>query len=489
MECAGRAAAVIITDRFPIDISKGVIVAAGTGNNGGDGWVVARALHRVGVAVWVAPLAGGQSPLCEAAASRAIGDGVRQIAPDGPWPTTGLVVDALLGTGARGAPRAPVAALAERIADLRVPVVAIDGPTGLDLATGVVHGGPKADVTITFGGVRRGHLLARDEAGRIVAVDIGHPRPPSEWPRLVDDPWASRHMPEFKAGTHKGHRGRIVLVGGAPGMSGAIRLAARSALAAGAGYAHVVAPPPTIAEIRVAEPELLTLSHDLEGGANVELAALLRSADAVVVGPGLGRAAGTAAFVTSVVTHAGGRIVLDADALTAFAGDVPALAGLGASAQVIVTPHPGEFRALFPELAAEREVDPWGAAVLASGRLGATVLLKGIPSVIASPGKTVYTVASGNPGLGTGGSGDVLSGILATVFAQSGDPAVSAAVAAHVLGRAADLAARRFTPKAMRPSDVIAALPEVWREWARRGRAGESPRLSVVAELPMPTFA
>jgi len=488
MECAGRATAALITDRFSIDIAKGVLVAAGTGNNGGDGWVLARALHRAGVAVWVAPLAGAQSPLCKAAAERALGEGVRQLAPDGPWPAMGLVIDALLGTGARGAPRAPVAALAERIAELRVPLVAIDGPTGLDLGTGVVHAAPKADVTVTFGGVRRGHLLARDETGRLIVVDIGHPPPAPEWPRLVDDGWAARHVPAFTAATHKGERGRVVLLGGAPGMSGAIRLAARSALAAGAGYAHVVAPAGTLAELRLAEPEVLTLEHALEEPVSDALATLVRSADVLVIGPGLGRSAGAAGFVSSVVAHAR-RAVVDADALTVFAGDVAALAGLAESTQVVVTPHPGEFRTLFPELAAEREVNPWGAAMAAADRLRATVLLKGIPTVVASPRVRSLTIASGNPGLGTGGSGDVLSGLLATVLAQSGEPSVAAGVAAHVLGRAADLAARRHTVRAVRPADVIAAIPDVWREWSRRRGAGLSPRLAILAELPAPILS
>ena len=487
MECAGRAAAAVITDRFSTDTARGVLIAAGTGNNGGDGWVVARALHRLGVPVWVAVVPGPQSPLCKAAAERALGDGVRQLAPDGPWPSAGLAVDALLGTGARGAPRPPVAALVERLADLRVPLVAIDGPTGLDLGTGVVHHAPKADATITFGGMRRGHLLGRDESGRVIVVDIGHPAPAPDWPRLVDDAWAARNFPRFTAATHKGDRGRLVLVGGAPGMSGAIRLAARSALAAGAGYAHVVAPSDTVAELRLAEPELLTLAHDLGGHPARELLELVHAADVVVVGPGLGRGPAVREFVAAVAGEAR-RSVLDADALTVFGGDIAGLAAVAHSTPVIVTPHPGEFRTLFPDLAAAREVDPWSAAAAASERLGATIVLKGLPTVIGHRGAVPWTVASGNPGLGTGGSGDVLSGILAAVFAQGDEPTASAALAAHALGRAADLAARRVTGRSMRPLDVIAALPDVWRAWARRLAAGSSPRLGILAELPAPTL-
>src|SRR5918996_1940184 len=174
MESAGRAVAVVLADRYPHLLRNGVLVAAGPGNNGGDGWVVARALHRVEVPVWVTS-AGSGSELSERMARLARADGVREVAPDGPWPSVGLAVDALLGTGASGTPRPQVAALLARILDLEIPLVAVDGPTGVDLLSGVVHGATRADLSITFGGFRRGHLLARDEVGSIVIVDIGHP--------------------------------------------------------------------------------------------------------------------------------------------------------------------------------------------------------------------------------------------------------------------------------------------------------------------------
>src|SRR5690606_25932899 len=155
MECAGRAAAVVLAERYASVLPRGVLIAAGRGNNGGDGWVLARALHRAGVPVWVASLPGARSPLAESAAGRALAEGVRELRADGPWPGPGLAVDALLGTDARGAPRDDAASLVERLHDLQVPLAALDGPTGLDLATGVVHGTPRADLTITFGGVRR----------------------------------------------------------------------------------------------------------------------------------------------------------------------------------------------------------------------------------------------------------------------------------------------------------------------------------------------
>jgi NAD(P)H-hydrate epimerase len=485
MDAAGRAAAAVVSRRFAPALGNGVLIAAGPGNNGGDGWVLARALHQAGIAVWVAaPAEGSRSGLCETARTRALAQGVREVPPDGPWPVPGLAVDALLGTGARGAPRSAVASLIDRLRDLRVPLVALDGPTGLDLGTGVVHGAPHADLSITFGGVRRGHLLARDEAGEVLVVDIGHPPPPASLPRLVTDGWASRELPRFAAADHKGARGRVVVIGGAPGMSGALRLAARAALAAGAGYVHAVAPPDTVAELRGAEPDILSTGQAFDAMPTAEVQDLVARADCVIAGPGLGRDAGRAAFLETLLANAR-RMVVDADAISVFQGAADRLARI-ARHRGIITPHPGEFRALFPELAADRELDPWGAAAAGSERIGAVVLLKGVPTVVASEGLARWTVSAGNPGLGTGGSGDVLSGIAGTLLAQSRDPAVAAALAAQALGEAGDVAARRVTARAMRPMDVIAALPDVWRLWSAIRSGPPGHELPVVARIPAP---
>lgn len=485
MEAAGRAAAAVLLREFPHAARQGVLVAAGTGHNGGDGWVLARALHRLDVPVWVASLAGPLAPLSAHVAGLARAEGVREVAADGPWPSLGLVVDAILGTGASGAPRAPAAALLERVLDLDLPVLAIDGPTGLDLGTGIVHGVTRADITVTFGGFRRGHLLARDEVGDLVVVDIGHPPSESGTPLFVTDAFAAARLPALHASDHKGERGRVVVIGGDAGMSGAARLAGRAAFAAGAGLVHVVSPPETISAIRAAEPDLQTLVHATVGEIGAELRGLLERADAVVIGPGLGRGEGKAAFVLACAGVAT-RAVLDADALVALQGRVAELAALGTGRAIVLTPHAGEFRTLFPALASERDTDPWGAAAHAAEQCGATLLLKGVPTVIARVGRSSLTVAAGNPGLATGGSGDVLSGILGAFLAREGEPDVAAAIAAQALGRGADLAARRVSARAMRPMDVIGALPDLWREWDAMLRTGSRVEVPVLQRLPRP---
>jgi NAD(P)H-hydrate epimerase len=484
METAGRAVAVVVSDRYPHLLRTGVLVAAGPGNNGGDGWVFARALHRLEVPVWVTSTETG-SELCRRMAQLARADGVREVAPDGPWPSVALAVDALLGTGASGAPRPALAALVERIHDLEIPVVAVDGPTGVDLLTGVVHGPIRADLTVTFGGLRRGHVLARDEVGNVVVVDIGLPSPDPNWPALITDIQAVEWLRRLRARDHKGNRGRVVIVGGAAGMTGALRMAARAAFAAGAGLVHAVAPAETVAALAVAEPDLQTLVQPFDQPPSPALLDLVAKADAVVVGPGLGRESGRRELVTALLSRARAA-VLDADALVAFGGKPADLAQLSRGRSLVLTPHPGEFRTLFPELASVRELDPWAAAESAAKTSGATVLLKGVPTVVAAPEATLLTVVAGNPGLATGGSGDVLTGLVSTGLAQGLEPAAAAAFGAQALGRAADIAARRHTARALRPMDVVGALPDLWREWELLRAARPAPRVPVLFDLPRP---
>jgi len=484
MESAGRAVAVVLADRYGHMLRDGVLIAAGPGNNGGDGWVLARALRRVEVPVWVASC-GTSSELCRRMAGLARADGVREVAPDGPWPAVGLVVDSLLGTGASGAPRSEIAALAARIHDLELPIAAIDGPTGLDLATGVVHGAVRTDLSITFGGFRRGHLLARDEVGAIVAVDIGHPPADPSWPALVTDVQAAHWLRRLHPRDHKGDRGRVVVVGGASGMTGALRMAARAAFAAGAGLVHAVGPPDTVAALVQAEPDLQTLAQPFDQPPSRALLDLIAQADALAVGPGLGRDPGRRALVTALVEVAR-TVVLDADALVAFGGAVPQLAELARARPLVLTPHPGEFRTLFPSLAATRELDPWAAAAGAAESSGATVLLKGVPTVIAPQAGPLLTIAAGNPGLATGGSGDVLTGLISTGLAQGLEPAIAAALGAQALGRAADLAARRYTARSLRPMDVVSSLPDLWREWENLRDSPPAARPPIIVELPRP---
>ena len=474
MEAAGRAVAQVIVREFPAVITRGVLVAAGAGNNGGDGWVVARALHAAGVPVWVS---GVDPKTDDAIDNRALArvDGVREIGRDEPWPAAAVAVDALLGTGAAGPARGDVLALAQRLVAYGATLVAVDGPTGLDLSSGEPHGPVRAALSVTFGGPRRGHLLAREWCGKIVVVDIGFPPAEPSWPVLVTDAWAGARLPKLTPTMHKGDRGRVTVVGGSNGMTGAALHAARAALAAGAGLVKLVAGPETIQAARASLPDVLTLESALGPELEPAAAEALEWADALVVGPGLGRAPARAPFLQAVLARRPLPTVVDADALALFVGPV--------ERPVVLTPHLGEFRAQFgDELADAAANDRWGAAAKAAQKVKGTVLLKGVPTVIADLRGPIHVVASGNPGLATGGSGDLLAGFIGAFLARGSAGPEAAALGAHVLGRAAEQGARQWTARSLRPADVLAALPDIWRAWASAKPLGPP----VLAELELP---
>jgi NAD(P)H-hydrate epimerase len=249
-------------------------------------------------------------------------------------------------------------------------------------------------------------------------------------------------------------------------MTGAARLAARSAFAAGAGLVHVVVPDEAMSDIALAEPDVLVFGHRFAAPLSDNLRHLLEQADTVVIGPGLGREAGRAEFVIAVL-DAAQRAVVDADALTVLAPHRDELARVATVKPLVLTPHRGEFRTLFAEFADGAATDPWAAADEAARATGATVLLKGVPTVIASGEAAPLTVASGNPGLASGGSGDVLSGLVGVFLAQGLPAQTAAAVAAEALGEGAAIAAQQHGPRTMRPMQVVAAMSEVWKVWTR----------------------
>lgn len=341
------------------------------------------------------------------------------------------------------------------------PVVAVDGPTGLDLSTGEAFGPCRATLSVTFGAVRRGHLLGRDWCGKVVVVDIGFPPPDPAWPQLFEQRAAAAALPPFEPAMHKGTRGRVLVIGGDEGMAGAALHAAAAALAAGAGLVKVAASEPTVQAAQTALPDALTLVTGLGPELEPALEEAIAWADALVIGPGLGRGADRTHFVSALLARARSPAALDADALhvgldALTTGDAPR----------VLTPHVGEFRAAFPDLADQLKKDRFEAAAAAALAATAAVLLKGVPTVITAPGRTTLVTASGNPALATGGSGDLLAGFIGCWLARGLAPQAAAALGAYTLGRAAELAARESTVRSTRPADVLAVLPELWRTLA-----------------------
>jgi len=462
MESAGRGVASVLLWHHGEAARHGILIVTGRGNNGGDGWVAARLLHRLGYPVSVVSL--GEPTRIQAVDARRVAllDGVRELTATEPWPTTGVILDAIIGGGSSGALRDEVSAVLERIRALDLPIVAIDAPTGLDLATGANRGARPVERTVTFGGLRRGHLRARDVVGDLHVVEIGLPAADLAWPQLFDLQDARETLQPFHAAAHKGTRGRVVIVGGAAGMTGASRLAARAAFAAGAGLVHVATDPASADVLDAAEPDVQLHRTSLDGPPDPALLELVRGADVVVIGPGLGRDDGRRTLVEGLIGSAK-RLVLDADGLQAFAGRPDELAHLLDGTPAILTPHPGEFKTLFPDISVD---DPWDAAQAASAQLRQTVLLKGVPTVIAHPTAPVLTTARGNPGLATGGSGDILSGIIAALWCRHENPQQTAALGAVAHGRAAEFAALDVGVTGMRPMDVVQVLAETWEELA-----------------------
>lgn len=474
MQRAGAAAAAEIVRHFGDRLTRGVAVFAGRGNNGGDAWVVAAALAAVGVSVRLVEVGDSKTSDCRAEREHARAN-YNFSSPSG---AEEVVVDGILGTGASGSPRGAAADGIQRIAALRAngaSIVALDLPSGLDATTGDENESVVADLTITFGTIKRGALVRRHRCGHIVVVDIGLGRAPDEGAAtLVDRTWVYDRIPEIRARAHKGTRRRIAIVGGALGMAGAAILATRAALRGGVGMVRALVQSQSIAPIQVAAPAALTASWP-ESDDEIR-DTICDWAHAVVIGPGLGRAPDTRARVEQLLRVWLGPVLLDADALNVFEGDAAALGSLIGKRTAIVTPHPVEFSRLSGIAPDDVVRNAFEAGRDLAKSLGAVVLLKGVPTVITGPDGKSLISSSGTPVLATGGSGDALAGIGGTLMAQMQDPLEAAACAAWLHGRAGELAGARGVRGAT-VEDVIDSLDRVWSEQPA------APRPPVLAEL------
>ena len=472
MQRAGAAAAGEIALRFHDRLAGGVLVLAGPGNNGGDAWVVARALAAVGTKVRVVEPVPAKT--ADAIAERGLALGTPNLRHT-ELPTGSLdggeaiVVDGLLGTGANGAPRAALADAIDRLSRLRsrgAVVVALDLPSGVDASTGATPGPVVgADLTVAFGTIKRGHLAARDDCGAIVAVDIGlgrHVDLADGAPELVDERWVGSTLPSFPADAHKGTRKKLAIVGGAGGMAGAAVLAARAAMRSGAGMVKLVVARESLPAVQEAEPGALAAGWPVDDAAFER--DILSWADAVVVGPGLGRDASSRALLERLLRAWTGPTLLDADAITLFEGRVPDLAALIGDRAALLTPHAVEFARLAAINADDVLARRFDIASDTASALGATVLLKGVPTVITANDGRRLVSAAGTPALATGGSGDLLSGIAGTLLAQLGDPFIAGAIGAWVHGRAAERvpSSGGDRVRGIALDDVVAELRDAW---------------------------
>ena len=487
MQRAGTAAAGEISRRYSEQLRGGAVVFTGPGNNGGDGWVVAGILARSGVEVTVVEVVKAtpaKSPDAVAAREAAI-DSVKlaDSAPDG----AALVIDALLGTGFEGEPRGKIGAAIATINELHergARVAALDVPSGLDATTGQHSTCVVADVTLSFGGVKRGLLLARDCCGDIVVLDIGlddaranapkkRAMPALSLPILVDGEWVRSRIPPIRFDAHKGIRKHLAIVGSGKGMPGAVVLASRAALRSGIGLVRVFVAPENVSPVLAAVPSALI--SEWPSSENQIKAEISKWADAVVIGPGLGNSKVTRSIVERILRDSKVPVLLDADALNVFEGDAKSLGKLLERRPALITPHPAEFARLAGIDVESVLANRFDVGLDLSRELGATVLLKGSPTVIFTPDGDRHVIARGTAALGTGGSGDLLDGIAGTMLAQTQDATVAGCCAAWVHGRAAEFCEY---VRGTTLDDVLYALPRAWNEIEP---APESP---VLAELP-----
>jgi len=477
MQRAGAAAAGEIARLFGDDLAHGVLVYAGPGNNGGDGWVVARCLAASGVHVHVVPVA--EPATADARAERALAQPVIDSARPA---AARVVVDALLGTGAGGAPRG---AIAEAIGDIGrahaagASVVALDLPTGVDADTGHADGAVRADVTLTFGTMKRGLLIARGNAGRILLLDIGLPPGDAATPSLVTPAWVRHAVPPIAADAHKGVRRKLVIVGGQLGMAGAAIFAARAAMRAGIGMVRVVVARECVPIVQAAAPHAIARAWPGERPDDVD-DAIVHWADGVLIGPGLGVSPQSRALVERVLRAWRGPVVVDADALNVFKGEAATLGTLLAGRPALLTPHAVELSRLSgadPQEVLARRFDIGGELARVAH---AAVLLKGVPTIVADAEGGRLVSAAGTPALAAAGSGDLLAGIAATLLTQLGDGLAAGAAGAWVHGRAAELASAGRGPRGVTLDHVEDAIGRVWPDLA----AASAPRYPVLCELP-----
>jgi ADP-dependent NAD(P)H-hydrate dehydratase / NAD(P)H-hydrate epimerase len=440
MKRAGEAALRYLRTRFPV--AHRIVIVCGAGNNGGDGYVLARFAHAAGLTVTTLAAASPDTLRGDARRAyedlRASGVPVQPYSPER-FAEGEVIVDALLGTGLRGPAREEVARVISDINGSGRPVLAVDVPSGLDGDTGVPLGEcVRADCTVTFVGLKTGLFIGDgpEFAGTVFFDDleiVADPAAatPARAERILDSA-IQQALPRRARSAHKGEFGRVLIVGGGVGMPGAVRLAGEACLRVGAGLVTVAVAPENVPAIAAGRPELICLPL-AEPEALTETFA---RTDVIAIGPGLGRTP-WAQSVLEKVLHADKPLVVDADAL-----NIVAQSRVPAREDWILTPHPGEASRLLGTDTGEIQRDRLAALEQLVTRYRGTVVLKGAGTLVGAPGRIPALCERGNPGMATPGMGDVLTGTIAGILAQCRDAWLAARVGVLVHAMAGDAAAR-----------------------------------------------
>ncbi len=492
MENAGRQAVAAMEAAFDDLATSHVAVLCGRGNNGGDGFVVARTLAQRGVQSTVfllgtvADVRGDARTNLEVLGR--IGLTVVEISNAQDWELhfsevseCDLVVDAMLGTGFSGSLTGLLETVVADVNGLGVPIVAIDLPTGVSADSHEIEGSPiEASMTVTLAAPKIPLVFppADTYGGDLVIADIGIPPPiidelEGPYIELLTRERMRELVPARAADSHKGDFGRVLIVAGSIGKTGAAHLAALGALRSGAGLVTIAAPRSAVPIIASMGPEYMTEPLEETAAGTVDFSALDRvlemDPDVIAVGPGLGQDPSTAAFVLGLVERAGVPLVVDADGLNAFAGEADRLLGRD-GVDVIITPHPGELARLVNVSVEAVQHDRLNYARDFAASHRAHVVLKGHRTIIAGPDNRAFINLTGNAGMATGGTGDLLTGMIAAWFAQLLDAEAACKLAVYLHGTAGDLAEADEGEVALVASDVANHLGDAVLELTARRR-------------------
>ena len=472
MENAGRSAAFTIEREYGPMHGRKVVVCCGSGNNGGDGYVVARTLYNQGAFVYVVSLKPGTP---EAKQNWGFLQKLKELDksdriqfnddPHKSLPPADLYVDALFGVGLNRPLQGDVANLVDALNATNSPVVALDLPSGLHADTGSPLGQAVcADLTITFSAYKPGLLFGQGPtySGRIELVHIGLPlsaildKTTSGINWISTDTAISSHLPTRDLQAHKYSAGMVLVIGGSPGLSGAPMLAARAAARIGAGYVACAVPESiqNILATTMTEIPTIRLAECPDGGiepddAITTLQPWLAKANALVIGPGLGQHPNTQHFVQAILQSCAMPVVVDADALSTAA---QLLNTSNQERNWILTPHAGEFERMVPE---SGKLDRLDSACHWSSRWNCTLVLKGHPTIVCHGQDEAFVCGRGNPALATAGTGDVLAGLCGGLLAQGCATSTAAVCASHIGGLTADQYSRKHHPGTMIAGDMI----------------------------------
>ncbi len=485
MENAAQAARSVVSLRWGID-NRDILIVCGTGNNGGDGLALARLLYARGAAVTIL-MTGDPGKMTGAAADnyriiKQLPLEILRLESSPRPPLLGkidfnhyhLIIDALFGIGLSRNLDGRLALLVETVNKSEAPVLAMDIPTGINADTGEIMGTAiRAEATVTFGIPKRGNLLypGFDYGGELYHSEISFPPEVTGDDSITLSVNIPPNLPKRNPAGHKGSFGKLLIIGGSANYRGAPALAAGAALKSGAGYVRLAVPEGLVPQIFPLVPEAVFLPQGGSGPIGAEhLPDLLEQAmlsDAAVIGPGLSTHPESVRLARDFIAAAELPLVVDGDALTALAGREELCKKR--KYPTIFTPHPGEMARLLGSSISEVETRRIETAQEAADRYAAVVVLKGAHSIIASPEGRAWINLTGNPGMGTAGSGDVLSGIIGALTAAmpSAIPTEPLRLGVYLHGLAGDLAAEAIGATGITASDILNFIPEALRQYPK----------------------